>query len=379
MDLVLTNARIITADEEFIGTLAVRDGQISDLHPGVSSLPGALDLSGDYLLPGLVELHTDNLEKHFNPRPGVVWPALPAVLAHDAQMVASGITTVFDALAVGAAVEDESRRLEHLETLTEAVSEAQRRGLTRAEHRLHLRCEVSCSNLMALWEPFCDHHMVSLVSAMDHSPGQRQFTDLSQYRLYYQAKHGLSDADMDAYIATQARAGEIHGPPNRKALVASCRRRGLPLASHDDATEAHVQEALHHGMVIAEFPTTLEAARLSHQHGMQVLMGAPNLVRGYSHSGNVSALELAGEGLVDILSSDYMPISLLHGAFCLHQTLQLPLPQAIATVTCNPARAIGLEDRGTLSPGQRGDFIRVRYDQRLPVVQQVWRGGERVF
>lgn len=378
MDLVLTNARIVTAEEEFTGTLAVQNGRIDDLHRRRSNLPGALDLQGDYLLPGLIELHTDNLEKHFNPRPGVFWPALSAVLAHDAQMVASGITTVFDALAVGSLV-DSSRRLENLETLTEAVSHAQNQGITRAEHRLHMRCEVSSANLLALWEPFCDHHMVSLVSAMDHSPGQRQFADIAAYRYYFQGKYGFSDTQMDDFIACQARAGEIHGPANRQALVESCQRRGLPLASHDDATEAHVLEAVHHGMVIAEFPTTLSAARSARQHGLQVLMGAPNLVRGRSHSGNVSALELAREGLVDILSSDYMPISLLQGAFRLHQEVELPLVDAIATVSRNPARTIGLTDRGELTPGHQGDLIQVSHVHEIPVIRQVWRSGKRVF
>lgn len=378
MEIVLTNARVVTAEAVFTGTLRCREGLITDLDTQPTQVSMALDLQGDYLLPGLVELHTDNLEKHFNPRPGVVWPALSAVLAHDAQMVASGITTVFDALAVGS-IGEESRRLEHLEILTAAVHEAQQRGVTRAEHRLHMRCEVSSANLLSLWEPFCDHHMVSLVSAMDHSPGQRQFTDLDKYRHYFQGKHGFSDTEMDAFVARQTWAGETYGPANRRALVESCRRRALPLASHDDATEAHVLEAVGHGMVIAEFPTTLTAARLSREHGMQVLMGAPNLVRGRSHSGNVSALELAREGLVDILSSDYMPISLLQGAFLLHRQVDLPLPAAIATVSRNPARAIGLDDRGEIAPGRRADLIRVRDLGDLPVVQQVWRAGERVF
>ena len=378
MELVLTNARVVTAEAVFTGTLLLRNGIISELDTRPSGLPGALDLEGDYLLPGLVELHTDNLEKHFNPRPGVFWPALSAVLAHDAQMVASGITTVFDALAVGTTVE-ESRRLEYLETLTGAVSEAQSRGMARAEHRLHMRCEVSSANLLELWEPFCDHHMVSLVSAMDHSPGQRQFADIEKYRYYYQGKHGFSDTEMDDFIARQTQAGETHGPANREALVASCQRRELPLASHDDATEAHVLEAVGHGMVIAEFPTTLTAARVSRKHGMRVLMGAPNLVRGRSHSGNVSALELAREGLVNILSSDYMPISLLQGAFHLHRLVDLPLPAAIATVSLTPARVIGLDDRGEIAPGRRADLIRVRDIGEMPVVREVWRAGERVF
>ena len=138
-------------------------------------------------------------------------------------------------------------------------------------------------------------------------------------------------------------------------------------------------EAKADGIRIAEFPTTHEAARAARQHGMSVIMGAPNVVCGGSHSGNVSALDLAAEDLLDGLSSDYAPKSLLHGAFILHDRIGLPLPKAVATVTAHIAAGVGLPDRGELAPGKRADLIRVRWIGDIPVVRSVWREGPQVM
>ncbi len=165
---------------------------------------------------------------------------------------------------------------------------------------------------------------------------------------------------------------------NRRALAALGRARGLPQASHDDGTLAHIEEARELGMTIAEFPTTVEAAAAARQHEMAVVMGAPNVVRGGSHSGNISAGALAAEGLLDILSSDYAPVSLLHAAFLLHGAGGMALPEAVAKVSRNPARALGLDDRGEIAPGKRADLARVCIVNGLPVPRQVWRAGSRV-
>lgn len=377
--LLLTNARVVTATEVFPGTVQVAGGVIRAVDRGVTSVAGATDLEGDFLLPGLVELHTDNLEKHFTPRPGVRWPSLPAVVAHDAQVVAAGITTVFDALALGD-VKDGSARMENLDDMATAVTLAQAENATRAEHFLHLRCELGHPDLTRLFHNFDGNGLVRLVSVMDHAPGQRQFVNLDKYREYYQGKYRLSDAEMDAFMDRQIRSSRDHSGGNRAHIVARCHERGLPLASHDDAEPAHVEEARALGMSIAEFPTTLEAARAARHHGLQVLMGAPNLVRGGSHSGNVSARALAEADLLDIVSSDYFPGSLLQAAFALEESVaSISLPDAVARVSRNPARAARLGDRGSIEPGLRGDLVRVHEYHRFPLVREVWRAGMRVY
>jgi alpha-D-ribose 1-methylphosphonate 5-triphosphate diphosphatase len=379
--MILTNLRLCLRQEVIHGTIVVQNGQIVGLDTGISRAADAQDCDGDYLLPGLIELHTDNLEKHFSPRPGVIWPALAAVLSHDAQMAGSGITTVLDALALGD-VREGSERIRSLKTMADAILAARADDLTRAEHFLHLRCEISYPDLMTLVDQLAMPEIVKLVSIMDHTPGQRQFTDLENYRNFYKKKFGLSDPEMAAFegetMARQAR----YAAPQRAAVVATAQRLGLPLASHDDAKPEHVAEAAAEGMRIAEFPTTLEAADLSRKAGMKLLMGAPNLVRGGSHSGNIAAADLAARGWLDILSSDYMPVSLLQAVFLLAPT-EAELPAAAATATATPAEAVGLTDRGCIEIGKRADLLRVRLHRGedappLPIVQGVWRAGRRV-
>lgn len=377
-DLIVAHARIVTAEAVLTGSVAVAGGRIVDLDRDEACPPGAVDFEGDYLLPGLVELHTDHLERHYTPRPGVRWPAVTAVMAHDAQVAAAGITTVFDALALVGGRNGEDR-LETLRPMVDGIRQAQAGKMLRAEHFLHLRCEVTELNVLELFEPFRDDPLVQFMSVMDHAPGHRQFADLGKYREIYKGLLGMTDEQLEAQTAERIAASRTYGVTNRDALAAIGRGRGLPIASHDDETVAHVEEAAALGMVVSEFPTTLTAARAAREHGLQILMGAPNLVRGGSHSGNVSAGELAREGLVDILSSDYVPVSLLHGAFTLAEGEHgIGLPRALATVTINPARAAGLEDRGRIEPGLRADLLRVRLVDGVPVIRAVWREGERV-
>ena len=377
---VFTNARIVLADSVIESGTVVADaaGNIDAVEEGRSAASDAVDFDGDYLLPGLVELHTDNLEKHATPRPKADWPAIPAVIAHDSQLTISGITTVFDAIALGAVMEG-SERIEKLQKMVEGIAEARDKGLLRADHLLHLRCEISYPGLREIFDPLVSHPLLRLVSIMDHTPGQRQFVDEEKYHTYYQGKFGLSDAEMKAFTAARKRDAAEYGPGHRRHVVSVCQERGIGLASHDDATAAHVDEAISDGMSIAEFPTTVEAAKASHAAGLSVMMGGPNLVRGGSHSGNVSAVELARADMLDIISSDYIPSSMLHGAFKLNDELTgFDLPRAVRSISKTPADAAGLNDRGEIAVGKRADLIRVRYTPEHPLVRGVWRAAHRV-
>jgi alpha-D-ribose 1-methylphosphonate 5-triphosphate diphosphatase len=376
-ELVLADARIVTREGIVRGSVRVIDGQIATVDVGRVVPRGAESCEGDYLLPGLVELHTDVLERHAVPRPGVRWPAVGAVVAYDAQLAIAGITTVLDSLAVGY-VYDTGRRAEDPRPLTDAIHAAQAADMLRAEHFLHMRCEVSTEHVLELFTPYATDPLVRLVSLMDHAPGQRQFVSLEKYREYNRGKYGLSDAQVDALIARRLGDQRRFGDRHRAAIVALCQKHGLTLASHDDATAAHVEEAVEAGATIAEFPTTMEAARAAHGLGLAVLAGAPNVVCGGSHSGNVFAGALAEAGLLDVLSSDYVPASLLHAAFLLHHRHGLTLPAAVATVTCTPAQRVGLDDRGEVAPGRVGDLVRVRAVGEVPVVVAVWRRGRRI-
>jgi alpha-D-ribose 1-methylphosphonate 5-triphosphate diphosphatase len=378
-ETILSDARIVTRDETLRGTVVLRDGLIARVEPAErpSAVAGAIDFAGDYLLPGLIELHTDNLERHATPRPRVRWPAVSAVVTHDAQMAASGITTTYDALAIGD-IQRGGDRIATLATMVDAVTSAQQAGMLRAEHFLHLRCELSYPELQELIAPLAEHPMVGLMSLMDHTPGQRQFVSLEQFQTYYQGKYNLSDEAMASFIIERQRDQERYAAGNRAAVVGLAQARGIRLASHDDATAAHVAEAKAAGVVIAEFPTTHEAAAAARAAGLSVLGGAPNVVRGASHSGNASALDFARAGLLDILSSDYVPVALLHAAFKLVDEAGIRLPDAVATVSANAAAAVGHADRGRIEPGLRADLVRVAVIDGLPIARTTWRAGERI-
>jgi alpha-D-ribose 1-methylphosphonate 5-triphosphate diphosphatase len=378
-DLALTNARIVLDYGILHGTLIARNGIIRLVEEGSTQAPGAIDCDGDYVVPGLVELHTDNLEKHLMPRAGVLWPSIPAVLTHDAQVVAAGITTVFDALSVGD-LEEDSVRVETLKSTYDAILEGQATGALRADHWIHLRCELAYPRLIEALEPLMHHHSVRLISLMDHTPGQRQFRDLAQYRKYYSKSHiSWTEDEFADVVKRRTEQQAAYSGKHENIVLSMAQGRNIVLASHDDTDAQQVDHARGVGVTISEFPTTQEAADAAHAHGLTTVMGAPNVVRGGSHSGNVAALELARTGRLDMLSSDYVPASLLHGAFLLHTLAGWSMPRAMATVSRNPAKALGFEDRGSLKAGLRADIVRMRDVGGLPIVRNVWVGGQRSF
>jgi alpha-D-ribose 1-methylphosphonate 5-triphosphate diphosphatase len=375
METVFRNARIVTATEVIEGSLLARDGKVAAVHGGFSATGS--DLEGDFLVPGLVELHTDNFEKHLMPRPKVRWPELPALMSHDAEIAAAGITTVYDALGLGD-LGLEGMRSQDMTSVIGCIEAAAAAGLLRAEHKLHVRCELPAPNLIDLFEPFRDHPLVGLISVMDHTPGQRQWENLDHAKVYYCGKKGWTEEGFMRSIAGARENQERYAIPHRRYFVEHARQHGIPLATHDDTVPAHVAEAVAEGAVISEFPTRPGAARAARDSGMASVMGAPNVVRGGSHSGNVAAAELARLGLLDALSSDYVPSSLMMAAFRLTGEAAWSVPQALAAVSRNPARALGLEDRGEIAPGKRADLVQVRMVGDQPVVRAVWREGRRV-
>ena len=371
-----SNARIVLADQVIEGSLEVSDGIITAI--GTGSSRSGIDVDGHYLIPGLVELHTDHLEQHYRPRPGVFWDAQAALHAHDVQVAGSGITTVFDAVRIGSDVDLPDMGV-HVEKLVGAIRAGREDDRLRSDHFVHLRCELPSHDVLEHFEAYADHDATRLASVMDHTPGQRQFTSIEDFKRFYKNKMGRTQQELDRYVADRLAEQARYSAANRTAIAARARHLGLPLASHDDANLAHVEEALADGVRIAEFPTTLEAASAAHDARLAVLMGAPNVVRGASHSGNISATDLVRAGLLDILSSDYVPFALLQAAFLLPQRVEsMSLPQALATVTLNPARAAGLEDRGEIALGKRADLVQVEVIRGLPVVRGVWRQGKRV-
>ena len=373
----LTNARIVLPDEILLGTIVFDAGGIHSIADGPASLPGAIDLEGDMVIPGVVDLHTDNLERQVQPRANARWPSRSAMVAHDAQCAAAGVTTVLDALCLGDLGFDKDRIRTFLDGVADGDALALT-GLLKSEHFLHLRCEMPSTDVIALLDPVADHPRVRMISLMDHSPGVGQYYNMGYYRAL-RAKDGMDPAAVERHIDRLLDQRARLRDPNRRALLDRVRPSGAVLASHDDRTAEEIDENHRDGIQISEFPVAMAAAKAAKAHGMQVIAGAPNIVRGGSHSGNVNAAELVREGAVDALASDYVPASLVEAVFGCVRDTSITLPAAVALVTDRPARMAGLPDRGRIETGLRADLVRLRVHEALPIVRQVWRAGERVI
>jgi alpha-D-ribose 1-methylphosphonate 5-triphosphate diphosphatase len=374
---ILTNARLVLADQVLHGSVVIDGARIVVANAGSSAVSGAIDMDGDFLIPGVVDLHTDNLERQVQPRSNARWPSRSAMLAHDAQCAAAGVTTVLDALCIGDLGFDKER----IKTFKDGVADLDAlggTGLLKSEHFLHLRCEVPAQDMLTLFDPVAANARVRMISLMDHSPGVGQYADLSFYRAL-RRRDGTPEQYIEQRIAElQDQRARLRGP-NRRALLDRVAGRDVALASHDDRTEDEIAENARDGILISEFPVTMLAAKAARAHGMTIIAGAPNIVRGGSHSGNVAAADLVAAGAVDAFASDYVPASLVEAAFqCAALQGGIDLPSAIALITDRPARMAGLPDRGRLAPDLRADLVRVRVHEGLPVIRQVWRAGERV-
>ena len=373
----LTNARIVLPGAIIHGTVMLDETRIVDVQDGPSQAAGAIDLDGDYLIAGVVDLHTDNLERQVQPRSNARWPSRSAMVAHDAQCAAAGVTTVLDALCLG----DLGFEKDRIRTFLEGVADGDAlagTGLLKSDHFLHLRCELPASDLMELLDPVADHPRVRMISLMDHCPGVGQYADLDRYRAM-RRREGSAAEEIERRIVELTALRARYRDANRRALLGRVRPGGTVLASHDDRTEAEVDENHRDGIRISEFPVAMVAALAARARGMEVIAGAPNIVRGASHSGNVSAADLVREGAVDAFASDYVPGSPVEAAFACARAELVSLPEAVALVTDRPARMAGLTDRGRIAPGLRADLVRLRVHEGLPVVRQVWRAGERVI
>lgn len=376
-ETILTNARLVLPGQAVAGTVLLRDGRIADVQAGRSGLAAAEDLEGDHLIPGVVDLHTDNLERQVLPRANARWPSRSAMLAHDAQCAAAGVTTVLDALCLGDLGFDPGRG----QTFRDGVRDLDAlaaTGLLKSEHFLHLRCELPAPDMPAALESVAEHPRVVMASLMDHSPGVGQYRDIPRYRAMRQRQMQMSEAEVtrriEALLEQRARLRE----PQRRWLLDRLAHRALPLASHDDDDAGVVAENAEAGIRISEFPVVMEAAAAARDLGVAVIAGAPNVVRGGSHSGNVAAAEMIRAGVVDALASDYVPAALVEAAWRAAAETGITLPQAVAMITDAPARLARLEDRGRIEAGLRADLARVAVAGEVPFVRQVWRAGERV-
>jgi len=377
---VVANVRAVLADRVTDGaSVVVEDGLIVDVLEGGAAVPGDIDGRGMLLAPGLIDVHSDALEKERAPRPSAELPLDFALASFESKIVAAGITTMFHGTGFHAKMSEGFQRTpeKSLQVCLTVDGHRSNRVDHRILHRFNLRGEgrdVLEERLAHLPEG----HPPILLSHEDHTPGQGQYADVGLY-VDSLVKGGEKRADVEEKVRQmmeRARETEALREENLAwmgALAASGRAR---LLGHDPDDAQAIDDLVARGGAIAEFPTTREAARRAREVGLVSVAGAPNVLRGGSHAGNISAAELVREGLVDALASDYLPTGLLGAVATLVRERTVDLPAALALVTSGPARVADLTDRGRIAPGLRADLVLIDWSGAWPHVAATLRSGD---
>lgn len=374
--LYLTGARVVLADTVLDdGAVLIEDGIIAAINPESAAGAETFNLAGKTLIPGMIDLHCDALEKEVEPRPNVHFPLDFACAQADKRNAAAGVTTVFHALSF-ANEELGVRNNEFAAQVAKAVHAWNPHGLV--DNRVHCRYEVTDPTAPEILLNLLADGEMHLLSVMDHSPGQGQFRDLAAFRGYLARTYKKSEEELDALMEKKLAQGE--GAMGRiRFLIEAARSHGVRVASHDDDTPEKV-ELLHElGVAISEFPLNLEAARAARARGMSTVFGAPNILRGKSQSGAIRALDAVVAGAADCLCADYHPATLIVAVFRLPELADITLADAVRLVSANPARAVGLPDRGEIAVGKRADLVSVAHINGLAQAGSVFSAGKLVY
>jgi alpha-D-ribose 1-methylphosphonate 5-triphosphate diphosphatase len=372
----LTHARIVLNDEIIEdGSLLIEDGNIAAINPEVVNGVNTINLEGRTLMPGMIDLHCDALEKEVEPRPNVHFPLDFACAQADKRNAAAGITTVYHALSF-AHEELGVRNNEFAAEVARAVHDWHPHGLV--DNRVHCRYEITDETGLPILKQLLNQDSMHMISMMDHTPGQGQFKDMAAYRDYLTRTYKKT-ADEVTIIVERKLEAATGAFARMEELAQAAHAAGISVASHDDDCAERVETMSGIGADISEFPITLEAAQAAKAAGMSTIFGAPNILRGKSQSGSMKAIEAIHEGVADCLCADYSPASLIVSVFRIAEQSDLDLPGAIRLVTSNPARAARLDDRGEIAIGKRADLIAVGKPGGLPQVTEAWSHGSQVY
>lgn len=375
MKKLLKNCRLILPDMVLErGAVLIEDGIIQAVEPAGANNGQEIDLGGRTLMPGMIDLHCDALEKEAEPRPGVFFPLDFACAQADKRNCAAGITTVFHALSF-AHEELGVRNNEIAASVARAVNKWQPHALV--DNRVHCRYEITDETGPAILTELLEEGSMHLISMMDHTPGQGQFKDIAAYRDYLTRTYKKNEQELDDILA-QKQAAAKGAFTRAKELAASAHAMGIAVASHDDDTAERVATMAMLHADISEFPVTLEAAKAARENGMATIFGAPNILRGQSQSGSMRAIEAIQQNVASCLCADYAPAALIVAVFRIPEQSELDLAAAVKLVTANPAKAARLHDRGEINPGKRADVIEIDFPSGLPQVARVWVKGREI-
>jgi alpha-D-ribose 1-methylphosphonate 5-triphosphate diphosphatase len=379
--LLISNAQVVTPYGTIPnGSVWIEGGQIRQA--GVVTDPAAItgkriDAGGAYVMPGIIDMHTDAMDAEIVPRPGADIPVEVAFRELERKMCSCGITTVFHSLHLGyESAETQSRsRYSRADIFRKVYAAANQPTLIR--NRIHLRFELSGVKAYAQCLELIREGYIHLLSVMDHTPGQGQFNK-DKFREHMLAQ-GKTESQYHEELQLRSSRPRVEGE-QLENMVRVALDHGLPVATHDDDSVEKVDAALAMGISICEFPINLETARYASKMGMHVAGGASNILRGGSLSGNLDMTEAVQEGAVDILCSDYYPAAILHSVFKLHGQKGMPLHDAVNLATLRPAESVGLDrSLGSLEVGKEADLLIVRLQDGLPVVTHSMVGGQLVL
>ncbi|MFN0073520.1 MAG: alpha-D-ribose 1-methylphosphonate 5-triphosphate diphosphatase [Chloroflexota bacterium] len=388
-DLAIVNAMVVLDDQILDGgAVIVSEGRIAEVRDSSAFRCGALmdefDAHGAYLIPGLVDLHNDGLEIEVRPRPHAELPLDLAFPTAERRLVGAGVTTEFHAISF-LDQKKSNRTVNQAAQRARYIAQQQAAGGGAVQHHVLHRIDVWSPDYLDEVFASIDRLSVGYLSINDHTPGQGQFRDLEKYlelQYAYAATGGYAEPNLDeiqSLIADRSAETDELGQVYQRIATAA-RDKGIIIASHDDDAVEKVNLMYALGARIAEFPVTMEAARRARELGMAIVVGAPNIVRGGSQSGNLDAQAMFAAGLADIICADYHAPSLLPSAFRLVDDGVLDLPTAIRAVTGNPARALGMDDRGVIRPGTLADLNLVRrWPSGIPQVEATFRRGQPVY
>jgi len=342
------------------------------------------DARGGYIMPGFIDIHSDYIEGILQPRPTCLFEFETGLREAEKQLLGHGVTTIYHSLSLmnggGLGGKRNFRNKENLDKLAALIKDFHE-GYHLIRHRFHARYEIDNLDIYDYLAELLRCGAVHELSFMDHTPGQGQYRDMEIYAKSYPTwKAANSDKSMDEILA-QAKSKPIASHEMLKRLATLAHEKNIPLASHDDDTLEKLSLMKNEfGVKISEFPIELEVAKKAHDEGILVVMGAPNVMLGGSHSGNLSAIDAIREGVADILCSDYYPASLLHSAFRLEEEGILSLPAAVRMLTLNPAKAMGIDgDYGAVEEGKKADLLVVRKIHGKPMVYKCFIDGRTVL
>jgi alpha-D-ribose 1-methylphosphonate 5-triphosphate diphosphatase len=382
IDYALHNVVVVTPEALIPNaSVVVEQGVIAYMGSGPETrFVGSLDGGGSYLLPGLIDVHSDGLEKELSPRPGVVFPEAFGLRSFEGRLHGAGVTTAMH--GVGYEHDDRHERtVELAERLTIALRVRRADPGALVDHRILYRVDARDLDGVSALEAHLDSlgrtESAAFVSFEDHTPGQGQYSNVDHYRRWLRSRTDNVDEELQRVIDKRAAKLE-NRDPNLARLCRLAQDGRINMLVHDPVTADDIDTAAAWPASIAEFPTTVEAAHAAIELGMSTVLGAPNVMRGGSHSGNVSAEELVRKNLVTCLASDYQPATLLAAVFLLAQRGACSLPSAVRLVTEGPAKMLGLADRGRIEVGRRADLVLCDFDGSWPTIRQTWRAPSAI-